>query len=73
MLREARGGLKTTVGNRVKPDYHFIPIVFLFFSVSFRKILVMVPWQAMLKSMLAHIGHCGPKPDRGLKNIFKVV
>ena len=31
MLREARGGLKATVGNRVKPDYHFIRIVFSFF------------------------------------------
>ena len=28
MLREARGGLKATVGNRVKPDYRFIRIVF---------------------------------------------
>ena len=37
MLREARGGLKATVGNRVKPDYHFIHIVF---SVSFSQILV---------------------------------
>ena len=38
MLREARGGLKTTVGNRVKPDYHFIRIVFcsfLFLSARF--------------------------------------
>ena len=40
MLREARGGLKATVGNGVKPDYHFICIVFLFFSVSFSQILV---------------------------------
>ena len=40
MLREARGGLKATAGNRVKPDYHFIRIVFLFFSVSFSQILV---------------------------------
>ena len=31
MLREARGGLKATVGNRVKPDYHFIHIVFCYF------------------------------------------
>ena len=31
MLREARGGLKATVGNRVKSDYHFIRIVFCFF------------------------------------------
>ena len=38
MLREARGGLKATVGNRVKPDYHFIGIVFcsfLFLSARF--------------------------------------
>ena len=38
MLREARGGLKATVGNRVKPDYHFILIVFcsfLFLSARF--------------------------------------
>ena len=40
MLREGRGGLKATVGNRVKPDYHFIDIVFWFFSVSFSHILV---------------------------------
>ena len=26
MLREARGDLKATVGNRVQPDYHFIHI-----------------------------------------------
>ena len=31
MLREARGGLKATVGNRVKPDYHFIRIGFCYF------------------------------------------
>ena len=31
MLREARGGLKAIVGNRVKPDYHFIRIVFVIF------------------------------------------
>ena len=38
MLREARGGLKATVGNRVKPDYHFTGIVFcsfLFLSARF--------------------------------------
>ena len=40
MLREAREGLKATAGNIVKPDYHFIRIVFLLFSVSFRQILV---------------------------------
>ena len=39
MLREARAGLKA-VGNRVKPGYHFICIVLLFFSVSFSQILV---------------------------------
>ena len=38
ILREARGGLKATVSNRVKPDYHFIGIVFcsfLFLSARF--------------------------------------
>ena len=40
MLREARGGLKATVDNRVEPDYHFICIVFLLFSVSFSQIPV---------------------------------
>ena len=39
MLREAKGGLKATAGNKVKPDYHFIRIV-LFFSVSFSQVLV---------------------------------
>ena len=39
MLREARGGLKATVGNRVKRDYHFIRIVPCSF-VSFSQILV---------------------------------
>ena len=32
MPREARGGLKATVGNRVKPDYHFICIAFCSFQ-----------------------------------------
>ena len=40
MLSEAREGLKATVGNREKSDYHFIRIVFLFFSVHFSQILV---------------------------------
>ena len=40
MLREARGVLKATVGNRVQPDYRFIQIVFLFFSVSLNQSLV---------------------------------
>ena len=71
MFREARGGVKATVGNRVKPDYHFIRIVFC--SFLFLSPDSCVPWQAMLKSMSAHIGHCGPKPGRGLKNIFKFV
>ena len=31
MLREARGSLEATVGNRVKPDYHFIRVVFCYF------------------------------------------
>ena len=40
MLKEARGALKATLDNRVKPDYHFYPHSFLFFSVSFGQILV---------------------------------
>ena len=31
MLGEARGGFTATVGNRVKPDCHFIRIVFCYF------------------------------------------
>ena len=54
MLREARGGLKATVGNRVKPDYHFIRIVFCSFLFLLARLC------SMLKSMSAHIGHCGP-------------
>ena len=39
MLREAGGGLKATVGNRVKPDYHFIRTVFCsFLFVSARSL-----------------------------------
>ena len=60
MLREARGGLKATVGNRVKLDHHFIRIVFVIFC--FFQPDSCVPWQAVLESMSAHIGHCGPKP-----------
>ena len=48
MLREARGGLKATVGNRVKPDYHLIRNV-LFFSVSFSQI-VMFPGRLCSKA-----------------------
>ena len=54
MLREARGVLKSTIDNRVQPDYHFIHIVLLcFFQPE-----PCVPWQAMLKSKSAHFGHC---------------
>ena len=60
-LRVARGGLKATVDNRVKPDYHFICIVFFVIFCFFQPDSC-VPWQAMLKSMSGHIGHCGPKP-----------
>ena len=37
------------LGNRVKPDYHFIRIVFLLFSVSFSQILVF-PGRLCLKA-----------------------
>ena len=72
MLEEAKGDLKATVGNREKADYQFIRIVFCFFFCFFQPDSC-VPLQAMLKSMSAHIGHCGPKPDCVLKNIFKSV
>ena len=71
MLTEARGVLKATVGNRVQPDSNFIHIGFC--SFCFFQPEPCVPWQAMLKSKSAHIGHCRPKPDRSLKNIFNSV
>ena len=71
MLREARGGLKATVGNGVKSDYHFIHIVFCPFLFLSARFLCSLAGYA--QSMSAHIGHCGPKPGRGLKNIFKLV
>ena len=71
MLREARGGLKATVGNRVKPDYHLIRVVFCYFLFLSTRFLCSL--QAMLKSMSAHVEHCGPKPGCGLKNIFKFI
>ena len=49
MLREARGSLKATVDNKVKPDCHFIRIVFLLFFVSFSQILVF-PGRLCLKA-----------------------
>ena len=61
MVMEARVGPKTTVGNRVKPDYHFIRTVFCSFLFFFQPDSC-VPLQAMLKIMSAHIGHCGLKP-----------
>ena len=49
MFREARGGFKATVDNRVKPDYHFIRIVFCYFLfVSARS--VVYPGRLCLKS-----------------------
>ena len=53
MLREARGGFKATVGNRVKPDYHFI-LQFFFVLFCFFQPDSYVPWQATLKSMSCH-------------------
>ena len=40
MLREARGGLKATVGNRVTTRLSLYPHSLLFFSVSFNQSLV---------------------------------
>ena len=56
MLREARGGLKATVGNREQPDYHFIHIVLSSFLFLSTRVL------AMFKTIPAHIGHYGPEP-----------
>ena len=50
MLREARGDLKATVGNRVKPDHHFIRIVFCFFQPD-----SCAPWQAICSKACQHI------------------
>ena len=41
----------------LKPDYHFISIVFVIFC--FFQQDSCVPRQAMLKSMSAHVGHVG--------------
>ena len=62
MLRVAREGLKATVDNRVTTGLSLCPHNFLFFSVSFNQSLV-----------FPGVGHCGPKPGWGLKNIFKFV
>ena len=71
MLREARGGLKATVGNRVAIRISLVHIVFRSFPFLLTRVLF--SWQAVLKSMPPHIGHCGPKAGLGLKNIFKFV
>ena len=60
MLREARGVLKATVGNRVQPDYHFIQIIFCSFLFLSARVLCYLAGFAQSKS--AHTGHCRPKP-----------
>ena len=67
MLREAMGGLKATVGNRVLPDYNFIHMVFVLFC--FFQPESCFPQQPMLRSIPAHIGHRGPTLGQGSKNI----
>ena len=63
MLREARGGIKATVGNRVTTRLSLYPHSFLLlFFFCFFQPESCFPWQAILKSMPADIGHCGPKP-----------
>ena len=44
MLTEARGDLKATVGNKLKPGYRFIRIIFVLFC--FFQPESCVPWQA---------------------------
>ena len=58
--QEARGGLKATIGNRVRPDYHFIHIVLCFFLFLSARVLCSLAGYA--QSMSTHIGRCGPKP-----------
>ena len=58
IVRDARAGLKVTVGNKVKPDYNFTRIdfcSFLFLSARFL---------CSLAKACQHIldGHRGPKP-----------
>ena len=59
MLREARGGLKAIVGNRLKHDYHFIRIVFCSFLFLSARFLCSLAGNA--QSMSARVSHCGPK------------
>ena len=56
MVREARGGLKATIGNILTTRLSFYRHSFLFFSVSFNQS------QSMVRRMPTHIGHCRPKP-----------
>ena len=57
MLREARGGLKATVGNRVKPDHHFIRIVFCYFPfLSARLLLDTATWPCQVKECKIILG-----------------
>ena len=60
MLREARGVLKATVGNRIQPDYHFIQTGFCSFLFLSASVLCSLAGYAQKKS--AHIGHYSPKP-----------
>ena len=58
MLREAKGGLKATVGNRITTRlslYHIVFCCFLFLSA---KVLFSLAGYAQKP---AHIVHCGPK------------
>ena len=61
MLREAERGLKATVGNTVTTRLSLYPIVLFVLFCFFRPESCFLQ-QAMLKSMPAHIGNCGPKP-----------
>ena len=57
MLREARGGLKGTVGNRVKPGYHFICIAFCsFLFLSARFLCSLVGWAKSMSHILDIVG-----------------
>ena len=68
MLREARGGLKVTVGNRVITTLLHSFCSFLFLSTG-----VLVSPAGNGQKHASTYWTCGPKPGLGLKNIFKFV
>ena len=69
---EARGGFSAAAGNQRVTTYHFIHsvlyIFFCFFQLEF-----CFSWQVILKSIVAHFGHCGPMTGQTLKNTLNML